>query len=137
MQLVTFVKMCPFFIDCERDLEEERDAKFDMSMMNFSKFEGPVEKQLRETGEWVTNQTERGFRSNGNLFSFLSAKNGYIFGQEKDEHDTASSICFFFFVGKNILKFVFLWILPIWAFSLLVAAGTIKLNIPLLDDLIM
>lgn len=59
-----FVKMC------ERDLEEERDAKFDMSMMNFSKFEGPVEKQLRETGEWVTNQTERGFRSNGNIFSF-------------------------------------------------------------------
>lgn len=85
------------------DLEEESDAKFDMSMMNFSKFEGPVEKQLRETGEWVTNQTERGFRSN----------------------------------GKNILKFVFLWILPLWAFSLLVAAGTIKLNIPLLDDLIM
>lgn len=70
------------------------------------------------------------------FFLFLSAKYGYIFGKEKDEDDTASSI-FFFFVGKNILKFVFLWILPIWAFSLLVAAGTIKLNIPLLDDLIM
>ncbi|KAM5566831.1 putative NAD(P)H dehydrogenase subunit CRR3, chloroplastic [Rosa sericea] len=85
------------------DVEEKKDAKFDMSMMNFSKFEGPVEKQLRETGEWVTNQTERGFRSN----------------------------------GKNILKFAFLWILPIWAFSLLVAVGAIKLNIPFLDDLIM
>ncbi|RXH70311.1 hypothetical protein DVH24_007567 [Malus domestica] len=32
----------------------------DMSMMNFpSKFEGPVEKKLRETGEWVS---ERSFR---------------------------------------------------------------------------
>ncbi|KAL6192550.1 hypothetical protein ACLB2K_033637 [Fragaria x ananassa] len=85
------------------DVEEENVAKFDMSMMNFSKFEGPVEKQLRETGEWVTNQTERGFRSN----------------------------------GKQILKFVFLWILPIWAFSLLVAVGAIKLNIPILNDLIL
>lgn len=63
-----------------RDVEEENVAKFDMSMMNFSKFEGPVEKQLRETGEWVTNQTERGFRSNGNSFSFSSdslCENGY------------------------------------------------------------
>ncbi|XP_050374338.1 probable NAD(P)H dehydrogenase subunit CRR3, chloroplastic [Argentina anserina] len=85
------------------DVEEGNDAKFDMLMMNFNKLEGPVEKQLRETGEWVTNQTERGFRSN----------------------------------GKKILKFMFLWTLPIWAFSLLVAAGAIKLNIPLLNDLIM
>ncbi|VVA14558.1 PREDICTED: probable NAD(P)H dehydrogenase subunit CRR3 [Prunus dulcis] len=54
-----------------RDLEEQKNAKFDMSMMNFpSKFEGPVEKKLRETGEWITNKTERGFRLSGNHFLF-------------------------------------------------------------------
>ncbi|CAN6727845.1 unnamed protein product [Malus baccata var. baccata] len=87
-----------------KDLEEQKNAKFDMSMMNFpSKFEGPVEKKLREAGEWVTDKTEKSFRLN----------------------------------GKNVLKFVFFWLLPIWSFSLLVAAGAIKLNSPLLDDLIM
>lgn len=55
-----------------RDLEEQKNAKFDMSMMNFpSKFEGPVEKKLRETGEWVTDKTEKSFRLNGNI-RFLS-----------------------------------------------------------------
>jgi hypothetical protein len=38
--------------------------------------EGPVEKKLRETGEWVTTKTEGGFRSNGTsflvTFNFLS-----------------------------------------------------------------
>uniref|UniRef100_A0A5B7C245 NAD(P)H dehydrogenase subunit CRR3, chloroplastic n=1 Tax=Davidia involucrata TaxID=16924 RepID=A0A5B7C245_DAVIN len=41
--------------------------------------------------------------------------------------------------GKKILKFVFLWILPMWIFSFLVASGLIRLpfSTPFLDDLIM
>ncbi|KAI5353320.1 hypothetical protein L3X38_006213 [Prunus dulcis] len=59
-----------------RDLEEQKNAKFDMSMMNFpSKFEGPVEKKLRETGEWITNKTERGFRLSGKKILNLSFLN--------------------------------------------------------------
>lgn len=45
-----------------RELEELKHVKFDMSMMNFpGKFEGPAEKKLRETGEWMTDLSERGF----------------------------------------------------------------------------
>ncbi|XP_076902980.1 putative NAD(P)H dehydrogenase subunit CRR3, chloroplastic [Bidens hawaiensis] len=41
--------------------------------------------------------------------------------------------------GKNILKAVFIWILPMWIISFLVASGVIKLPFvsPFLDDLIM
>ncbi|KAL7587263.1 hypothetical protein Lser_V15G37241 [Lactuca serriola] len=41
--------------------------------------------------------------------------------------------------GKNILKVVFLWILPLWIISFLVASGVVKLPIisPFLDDLLM
>lgn len=31
-------------------------------------FEGPVEKKMRETGEWLINNTEKDFRSSGNNF---------------------------------------------------------------------
>ncbi|KAK7273875.1 hypothetical protein RIF29_14939 [Crotalaria pallida] len=41
--------------------------------------------------------------------------------------------------GKSIVMFMFQWMLPIWAISLLVASGAIKLpfSSPFLDDLIM
>ncbi|KAA8532549.1 hypothetical protein F0562_032635 [Nyssa sinensis] len=41
--------------------------------------------------------------------------------------------------GKKILTFVFLWILPMWILSFLVASGLIRLpfSTPFLDDLIM
>ncbi|PWA45332.1 hypothetical protein CTI12_AA519350 [Artemisia annua] len=41
--------------------------------------------------------------------------------------------------GKNILKAVFLWILPLWIISFLVALEVIKIPFisPYLDDLIM
>ncbi|XP_076946392.1 putative NAD(P)H dehydrogenase subunit CRR3, chloroplastic [Bidens hawaiensis] len=41
--------------------------------------------------------------------------------------------------GKNILKAVFIWILPMWIISFLVASGVIKLPFvsQILDDLIM
>ncbi|XP_010101961.2 probable NAD(P)H dehydrogenase subunit CRR3, chloroplastic [Morus notabilis] len=89
-----------------RDLEEEKDAKFDMSTMSFpDKFEGSLQKQLREVGEWMTDRTEKRFR--------LS--------------------------GKKILKVTFIWLLPIWTLSLLVASGAIKLPFSnqFLDQLIM
>lgn len=50
-----------------RELEEEEKSKFDYISMSFSgKFEGPVEKRLRETGERLSNWTESGFRASGN-----------------------------------------------------------------------
>lgn len=53
-----------------RDLEEDRKATFDMFLMNFTgKYEGPLMKKLRETGEWVTDQTETKFQASGNHFS--------------------------------------------------------------------
>lgn len=56
------------FHELFRELEELKDAKFDMSLMNFpGKFEGPLEKKLRETGEFMANQSERGFRSSSKL----------------------------------------------------------------------
>lgn len=55
-----------------RELEEQKNVNFDMSMMNFpGKFEGPLEKKLRATGEWVTNQSERGFSLSSNLLLLL------------------------------------------------------------------
>ncbi|KAI9082179.1 hypothetical protein K1719_035919 [Acacia pycnantha] len=80
-----------------------RKSVFDLFLGK--KFEGPVEKKLRETGEWLVNNTEQDFRSS----------------------------------GKRILFFVLQWILPIWAMSLLIASGAVKLpfNSPFLDDLIM
>lgn len=43
------------------------------------------------------------------------------------------------FAGKNVLMFVFQWVIPIWTLSILVASGLIKLpfNTPFLDDLLM
>ncbi|KAE9605314.1 hypothetical protein Lalb_Chr10g0095991 [Lupinus albus] len=67
--------------------------------------EGAVEKNLRVTGEWLSNNSEKKIRSS----------------------------------GKGILMFMVQWMLPIWAISLLVACGAIKLpfSSPFLDDLIM
>uniref|UniRef100_A0A0F7CZ71 Chlororespiratory reduction 3 n=1 Tax=Francoa sonchifolia TaxID=23250 RepID=A0A0F7CZ71_9ROSI len=48
-----------------RDLEE-RSTVFNGLLSNPSdKFEGPVEKKLRETGEWLVEKTERGSASTG------------------------------------------------------------------------
>ncbi|KAF7808668.1 putative NAD(P)H dehydrogenase subunit CRR3, chloroplastic [Senna tora] len=80
-----------------------RKSVFDLFLGK--KFEGPVEKKMRETGEWLINNTEEDFRSS----------------------------------GKRILMFVFQWLLPVWAISLLIASGVIKLpfTTPFLDDLLM
>uniref|UniRef100_A0A9I9E0D5 NAD(P)H dehydrogenase subunit CRR3, chloroplastic n=1 Tax=Cucumis melo TaxID=3656 RepID=A0A9I9E0D5_CUCME len=57
-----------------RDLEEDKKAAFDMFLMSFTgKYEGPLMKKLRETGEWVTNQTETKFQASGE-------KNNRLFG---------------------------------------------------------
>ncbi|KAI3696280.1 hypothetical protein L1987_79292 [Smallanthus sonchifolius] len=91
--------------DINRESEQEKTL-FDQILSNsIGKTEGDVEKKLRETGEWIIDQTEGPSRS----------------------------------TGKNILKVVFLWILPVWILSFLVASGFIKLPFisPFIDDLIM
>nr|GLL29058.1 probable NAD(P)H dehydrogenase subunit CRR3, chloroplastic [Ipomoea trifida] len=67
--------------------------------------EWPVEKKLREVGEWLLAATET-------------------------SPDTSS---------RNILKTVFLWILPMWVLAFLVAARIIQLPFtsPFLDDLLL
>ncbi|XP_062150144.1 probable NAD(P)H dehydrogenase subunit CRR3, chloroplastic [Alnus glutinosa] len=48
------------------ELKEEEVANFDFISMSFTgMFEGPVEKKLRETGEWLTTSTESRFRASG------------------------------------------------------------------------
>jgi hypothetical protein len=45
-------------------------ANFDFMSMSFTgKFEGPVEKKLRETGEWLVTSTESKFRASGKHYS--------------------------------------------------------------------
>ncbi|KAJ7942936.1 Chlororespiratory reduction 3 [Quillaja saponaria] len=54
------------FRDGEPGDSDQRKSVFDMSLLSPSNpFEGPVEKKLRETGEWVTTNTENKFRSSG------------------------------------------------------------------------
>ncbi|KAK4596760.1 hypothetical protein RGQ29_014695 [Quercus rubra] len=89
-----------------KELEELDKSKFDLASMSFGdKFESPVEKKLRETGESLETWTQTWFRDS----------------------------------GKNVLMFVFQWVIPIWTLSILVASGLIKLpfNNPFLDDLLM
>ncbi|KAM6589163.1 hypothetical protein CsatA_011768 [Cannabis sativa] len=89
-----------------RELEEDKNTKFDVTMMNFpGKFEHPLQKKIQESAERITEQSERTFRLN----------------------------------GKKILMFTFMWLLPIWTFSLLVASGLIKLPFTnqFLDQLIL
>ena len=70
-----------------RDLEEDRKAAFDMFLMSFTgKYEGALMKKLRETGEWVTDQTETKFQASGNQFS----RNLIVF--LSNEHSTPSRI---------------------------------------------
>lgn len=91
--------------DINRESKQEKTL-FDSILSNsIGRTEGDVEKKLRETGEWIIDQTEAPSRS----------------------------------TGKNILKVVFLWILPLWILSFLVASGAIKLPFisSFLDDLIM
>lgn len=58
-----------------RELEEEEKSKFDYISMSFSgKFEGPVEKRLRETGERLSNWTESGFRASGKKVLLVSVQ---------------------------------------------------------------
>lgn len=49
---------------------EEKKSLFDTIFST----EGSVEKQLRETGEWITDKTEDKFRSAGILYSSLNMK---------------------------------------------------------------
>ncbi|KAG5236784.1 NAD(P)H dehydrogenase [Salix suchowensis] len=63
------------------DQEKEKEKKKKKKVSGFME-EGPVEKKLRETGEWVITKTEGGFRSNGKrilMFSFKWALPIYIF----------------------------------------------------------
>ncbi|XP_059447403.1 probable NAD(P)H dehydrogenase subunit CRR3, chloroplastic [Corylus avellana] len=55
------------------ELKEEEVANFDFMSMSFTgKFEGPVEKKLRETGEWLVTSTESRFRASGKkIFMFV------------------------------------------------------------------
>ncbi|KAE8076321.1 hypothetical protein FH972_014982 [Carpinus fangiana] len=55
------------------ELKEEEVANFDFMSMSFTgKFEGPVEKKLRETGEWLVTSTESKFRASGKkIFMFI------------------------------------------------------------------
>ncbi|PON62748.1 hypothetical protein PanWU01x14_136600 [Parasponia andersonii] len=53
-------------IGAGRDFDEEEDAKFDISTLNFpGKFEMPLQKKIRESSEWVTDRTERAIRLSG------------------------------------------------------------------------
>ncbi|KAL8034992.1 hypothetical protein ABFX02_12G067800 [Erythranthe guttata] len=84
--------------------EETKTSLFDNLLSNsVGKSEGSVEKQLRETGEWLVYQTENTTRS----------------------------------AGKQILVSMFVWVIPMWIFSFLVATGVIPLpfDAPFLKDL--
>lgn len=55
------------------DLEQSRKTIFDgLLPVNSGKFEGEIEKKLRETGEWIGSRTEATFRSSGISLLFLS-----------------------------------------------------------------
>ena len=48
------------------DLEQRRKTIFDgLLPITSGKFEGEIEKKLRETGEWIGRRTETTFRSSG------------------------------------------------------------------------
>lgn len=67
--------------DYEKPIDQEKNEKKKKKMSGLME-EGPVEKKLRETGEWVTTKTEGEFRSNGKrilMFSFKWAIPLYIF----------------------------------------------------------
>lgn len=57
-----------------RDLEKQKKVVFNGVLPDFSGiFEGPVEKQLRETGEWFSTHTEKRLRSSSIDFSLISS----------------------------------------------------------------
>ncbi|EOY01038.1 Chlororespiratory reduction 3, putative isoform 2 [Theobroma cacao] len=52
--------------DSSSDLENRRRTVFDgLLPITGGKFEGEIEKKLRETGEWIGSRTEATFRSSG------------------------------------------------------------------------
>uniref|UniRef100_A0A2N9ETW3 Uncharacterized protein n=1 Tax=Fagus sylvatica TaxID=28930 RepID=A0A2N9ETW3_FAGSY len=62
-------------IGAGRDLDEEDMSEFDLASMSFDgKFEGPVEKKLRETGEQLNTWTETEFRASVATVYFNSQK---------------------------------------------------------------
>ncbi|CAL5428328.1 unnamed protein product [Camellia sinensis] len=100
---------------------EQGKTLFDSIFSNsVGESEGPVERKLRETGEWIIDRTER---SSNSIELIL-------------EWGSRVIVCFW---GKNILMAVFQFVLPIWILSFLVASGIVKLpfSTPFLDDLIM
>ncbi|XP_031275007.1 probable NAD(P)H dehydrogenase subunit CRR3, chloroplastic isoform X2 [Pistacia vera] len=57
-----------------RDLEKQKKIVFNGILPDLSGvFEGPVEKQLRETGEWFSSHTEKRLRSSSIDFSLISS----------------------------------------------------------------
>ncbi|KAJ0095433.1 hypothetical protein Patl1_15475 [Pistacia atlantica] len=56
------------------DLEKQKKIVFNGILPDLSGvFEGPVEKQLRETGEWFSSHTEKRLRSSSIDFSLISS----------------------------------------------------------------
>ncbi|KAF1889671.1 hypothetical protein Lal_00024999 [Lupinus albus] len=101
--IVIQIERASFGVIMSRDVVDKKKSVVDWFLGQA--VEGAVEKNLRVTGEWLSNNSEKKIRSS----------------------------------GKGILMFMVQWMLPIWAISLLVACGAIKLpfSSPFLDDLIM
>nr|POE58388.1 hypothetical protein CFP56_08921 [Quercus suber] len=58
--------VCGEFVTLFGELDELDKSKFDLASMSFSdKFESPVEKKLRETGESLKTWTQTRFRDSG------------------------------------------------------------------------
>ncbi|KAL8161262.1 hypothetical protein V2J09_012751 [Rumex salicifolius] len=95
----------------------QKDSVFDSILSNtIGRSEGSVERQLRETGEWLSERTEKASRSSNTGTRLF--KDSFV---------------------RSILVFMFIWVLPALLLSLFVASGTIKLpfSIPAIEDLIM
>ncbi|GFP96644.1 hypothetical protein PHJA_001808500 [Phtheirospermum japonicum] len=91
--------------DIDSCSSEEKRSVFENVMRNtVGEKEGPVEKKLRETGEWLLHQSENTSRA----------------------------------AGKQILVTMFVWVIPLWIFGFLIAAGILQLPFtnPFLQDLL-
>lgn len=56
------------------DLDRKKSLFDGILPISSGKFEGKVEKQLRETGEWLTTNTESKFQSSGNVILLVVLK---------------------------------------------------------------
>ena len=80
--LFFFLKKKTKFINIHRDIEEEKEVEFDLQTMSFpGKFEAPMQKRLRETGEWMIDNTEKKFRMSGNFLDVFEMFDIFFFCQ--------------------------------------------------------